>query len=125
VNGEDEQFAHGVNRTTPANACKTARFMWIASYCEFATDRRVTKGTPKVTMPAPQTLYFFASRETISRQAYADVEEFWVDLGKAYDAELRALADAGCTYVQMDEVLTSCLCDDKQRTQAEEPRRRS
>jgi 5-methyltetrahydropteroyltriglutamate--homocysteine methyltransferase len=26
------------------------------------------------------------------------------------------LADAGCTYVQMDEVLTSCLCDDKQRT---------
>lgn len=41
MNGEDEQFAHGVNGTAPANACKTARFIWIASYCEFATDRRL------------------------------------------------------------------------------------
>jgi hypothetical protein len=38
VDGEHEQVAHEVNGTTPANACKTARFMWIGSYCEFATD---------------------------------------------------------------------------------------
>jgi hypothetical protein len=27
VDGEHEQVAHGVNGTTPANVCKTARFM--------------------------------------------------------------------------------------------------
>jgi len=78
--------------------------------------RSVTKHTPKVTMPAPQQLYFFASRDTISKSAYPELEPLWRDLADAYVAELEALADAGCTYVQMDEVVTACLCDDKQRT---------
>jgi 5-methyltetrahydropteroyltriglutamate--homocysteine methyltransferase len=67
-------------------------------------------------MPAPQTLYQFASRETVSSQAYPDLAELWNDLAEAYGAELRALREAGCTYVQLDEVTTSCLCDPNQRT---------
>ena len=66
-------------------------------------------------MPAPQQLYFFAKRETISMSAYPDLEQLWSDLADAYVAELKALAEAGCTYVQLDEVVTSCLCDPKQR----------
>jgi 5-methyltetrahydropteroyltriglutamate--homocysteine methyltransferase len=77
--------------------------------------KSVTKGTPKVTMPAPQTLYFFTTRETINSDAYPDLGALWDDLAEAYSAELRALADVGCTYVQLDEIVTSCLCDDKQR----------
>jgi 5-methyltetrahydropteroyltriglutamate--homocysteine methyltransferase len=72
----------------------------------------VNTGTPKVTLPAPQTVYFYASRDTISREVYPDLAQFWSDLADAYIAELRALADAGCTYVQLD---TSCLCDERQR----------
>lgn len=75
----------------------------------------VSTGTPKVTLPAPQTLYFFSSRASISQQAYPDLAELWSDLVEAYCAELAALAAAGCTYVQLDEVLTSCLCDEAQR----------
>ncbi len=78
--------------------------------------KSITRQTPKVTMPAPQTLYFYGSRKTISDKVYPDLGAFWADLGQAYLAELRALSEAGCTYVQMDEVVTSCLCDDKQRT---------
>jgi 5-methyltetrahydropteroyltriglutamate--homocysteine methyltransferase len=77
--------------------------------------RSITKQTPKVTMPAPQTLFFYATRDTISRSAYPDLNSFWDDLADAYKAELKALSDAGCTYVQLDEVVTSCLCDNTHR----------
>jgi 5-methyltetrahydropteroyltriglutamate--homocysteine methyltransferase len=67
-------------------------------------------------MPAPQMLYQFATRATVSEEAYPDLTALWDDLAEAYGAELRALSEAGCTYVQLDEVMTSCLCDPKQRT---------
>jgi hypothetical protein len=37
MNGEDEEFAHGANASSPARACKTARCGRIASHYEFAT----------------------------------------------------------------------------------------
>ena len=77
--------------------------------------RSIAKQTPKVTMPAPQTLFFFATRDTISRDHYPDLSLLWSDLADAYKSELKALSDAGCTYVQLDEIVTSCLCDDAQR----------
>ena len=77
--------------------------------------KSVSKQTPKVTIPAPQTVYHFGSRKTISREAYPDLAAFWEDLAAAYVQELRALGEAGCRYVQLDEVVTSCLCDEKQR----------
>lgn len=76
----------------------------------------VTKQTPKVTIPAPQTLFFFATRDTISRTAYPDLSALWNDLAAAYKAELKALSDVGCTYVQLDEIVTSCLCDETHRS---------
>ena len=76
----------------------------------------MTRRTPKVTIPAPQTLYHFANGTTIDRQAYPDLQAVWSDLAKAYALELKALADAGCTYVQFDEVVTACLCDETQRS---------
>jgi 5-methyltetrahydropteroyltriglutamate--homocysteine methyltransferase len=86
--------------------------------------RSLTSRTPKVTIPAPQTLLFYATRDSISRTAYPDLAVLWDDLADAYAAELKALSDAGCTYVQLDEVVTSCLCDEvhrnKLRTQGED-----
>jgi hypothetical protein len=39
VDGEDEEFAHGANRTITAKARKTPPHRRIPSYCEFATHR--------------------------------------------------------------------------------------
>jgi 5-methyltetrahydropteroyltriglutamate--homocysteine methyltransferase len=77
--------------------------------------KSVTRETPKVTLPAPQTLLFYATRDSISRSAYPDLDLLWDDLADAYRAELNALSEAGCSYVQFDEVVTSCLCDDVHR----------
>ena len=72
-------------------------------------------GTPKVTLPAPQTVYFYTERDAMDRTAYPNMRDHWDDLTEAYRAEVKALADAGCTYIQFDEVTTSCLCDERQR----------
>jgi 5-methyltetrahydropteroyltriglutamate--homocysteine methyltransferase len=77
--------------------------------------KSATRATPKVTMPAPQALYYFLSHDHVNRAAYPEIDAIWDDLAEAYSRELAALGEAGCTYVQFDEVTTSCLCDERQR----------
>jgi len=114
-----ERFRDQAGHEVPSpriDVTKKIRWTKSVNVGPFKFLRSITKGTPKVTMPAPQQLYFFASRDTISKQIYPELDAMWSDLAEAYIAELRALSEAGCSYVQMDEVVTSCLCDDKQRT---------
>jgi len=73
--------------------------------------KSTTTKTPKVTIPAPTQIHFFSGPDGISKQAYPDLDEFWNDLVEAYAAELKALGDAGCTYVQLDETCLPKLAD--------------
>jgi 5-methyltetrahydropteroyltriglutamate--homocysteine methyltransferase len=75
----------------------------------------VTKRTPKVTIPSPTMLHFRGGRGAISREAYPDMEEFFDDVAKAYREEIKALAAAGCTYLQLDDTNLAYLCDPKMR----------
>jgi 5-methyltetrahydropteroyltriglutamate--homocysteine methyltransferase len=75
--------------------------------------------TPKVTIPSPTMLHFRGGRAGISKQAYPELEpSFYDDVAKAYGDELKSLADAGCTYVQMDDTNMAYLCDEKMREAA-------
>ena len=47
----------------------------------------------------------------------SDMDEFFADLGQAYKKAVRAFADAGCRYLQLDEVFIAMLCDPKYRQQ--------
>lgn len=66
-------------------------------------------GNNKITMPAPSTMHFY--RFTDWGTAYDSAEAFFSDLGKVYQAEIADLANAGCKYVQLDEVAVAILCD--------------
>jgi 5-methyltetrahydropteroyltriglutamate--homocysteine methyltransferase len=77
--------------------------------------KSVTRKTAKFTMPSPGSAHFRGGRNAISRTAYPDLEEFWADIGAAYRKAIRHLYDAGCRYVQLDDVGFSYLCDDKVR----------
>ena len=81
---------------------------------------RVSAGhTPKVTIPSPTMLHFRGGRAGISREAYPELEpDFYDDVAAAYGDELRSLAAAGCTYVQMDDTNMAYLCDEKMREAA-------
>ena len=77
--------------------------------------RSVAHATPKFTMPSPSILYHRGGRAAVSREAYPDIEELWRDVGQVYREEIRDLAAAGCTYLQIDDTSFSFLCDDKFR----------
>ena len=75
--------------------------------------------TPKVTIPSPTMLHFRGGRAGISKQHYPELDpEFYQDVANAYGDELRSLAAAGCTYVQMDDTNLAYLCDEKMREAA-------
>ena len=69
----------------------------------------------KMTIPAPSALHFRGGRKAIDEKLYPDMGEFYRDLGNAYQKAVRAFADAGCRYLQLDEVFLAYLCDDAQR----------
>ncbi|HXQ53828.1 MAG TPA: 5-methyltetrahydropteroyltriglutamate--homocysteine S-methyltransferase [Stellaceae bacterium] len=71
-----------------------------------------TDRTAKITIPAPSALYGRTGRGPISRTAYPDIDEFFADLGAAYRKVVRQFADAGCRYLQLDEVFIAMLCDE-------------
>jgi 5-methyltetrahydropteroyltriglutamate--homocysteine methyltransferase len=58
---------------------------------------------PKITIPGPCALHFRGGDAAVTASAYKDVDQFWSDTVEAFTRELRALADAGCRYVQIDE----------------------
>ncbi len=76
-----------------------------------------TKRTPKITIPAPSAIYGRPSRTPIDKAAYPELGPFFADLGQAYRKAVRAFADAGCRYLQLDEVFIAMLCDPKYRQQ--------
>ena len=74
-----------------------------------------TQRTPKMTIPSSSALYGrAASRVAVSEKAYPDLDEFFDDLGQTYKKAIRAFYDAGCRYLQLDEVFMALLCDPEQ-----------
>ena len=76
-----------------------------------------TKQTPKITIPSPSAIYGRPVATPIDKKAYPDMEAFWADLGNAYKKAVRSFADAGCRYLQLDEVFIAMLCDPNYREQ--------
>jgi 5-methyltetrahydropteroyltriglutamate--homocysteine methyltransferase len=70
-----------------------------------------TGRTPKMTIPAPSALYGRPVPTPIDKAIYPTLDEFFADLGQAYKEAVRAFADAGCRYLQLDEVNLTYLCD--------------
>jgi 5-methyltetrahydropteroyltriglutamate--homocysteine methyltransferase len=79
-----------------------------------------TKRTPKVTIPSPSAAYGRPVPPPIDRGIYPRNDEFFADLGEAYRKAVRAFADAGCRYLQLDEVFIAMLCDDGYRQKMKE-----
>jgi len=74
-----------------------------------------TKRTPKITIPSPSAAYGRQMRTPIDKYFYPKLDVFFNDLGQAYKKAVRAFADAGCRYLQLDEVFIAMLCDPKYR----------
>jgi 5-methyltetrahydropteroyltriglutamate--homocysteine methyltransferase len=76
-----------------------------------------TSRTPKITIPAPSAIYGRPVPTPIDKASYPSLDRFFDDLGQAYRKAVRAFADAGCRYLQLDEVFIAMLCDPRYRQQ--------
>jgi 5-methyltetrahydropteroyltriglutamate--homocysteine methyltransferase len=70
-----------------------------------------TRQTPKMTIPSPSSLHFRYGRDAVPEAIYPSMEDFYRDLGQSYRKVVRGFADAGCRYLQLDEVNLTYLCD--------------
>jgi 5-methyltetrahydropteroyltriglutamate--homocysteine methyltransferase len=86
-----------------------------------------TRQTAKFTIPAPSALYGRTGRKAVSETVYPALEPFFADLGQAYRKAVRAFADAGCRYLQLDEVFIAMMCDpqyrEAQKQRGDDPQR--
>ena len=73
------------------------------------------KAMPKMTIPSPSSLHFRYGRDAVPVDIYPDMDDFYRDLGEGYRKAVRAFSDAGCRYLQLDEVNFTYLCDPKLR----------
>jgi 5-methyltetrahydropteroyltriglutamate--homocysteine methyltransferase len=71
------------------------------------------QATPKFSIPSPNMLISVLRdwREGVSAEAYPRLEDFLADVGAAYRRAVRAIGEAGCTYLQIDDCAIAFLCD--------------
>jgi 5-methyltetrahydropteroyltriglutamate--homocysteine methyltransferase len=105
-----DDAGHEVEFTAPyaRNKIRRARALAVD---EFDFLRTVTKVTGKITLPAPSTMHFYRCNDFADRTIYPDEDDFFNDLARIFQEEIADLAEAGCGYVQLDEVAVALLCD--------------
>jgi len=81
----------------------------------FESLKANTTRVPKMTIPSPSMLHYRGGRKMIDRLAYPTMEEFYHDLGQAYQQAIRGFYAAGCRYLQLDDCSFAYLCDPAQR----------
>jgi 5-methyltetrahydropteroyltriglutamate--homocysteine methyltransferase len=75
-----------------------------------------TKATPKISIPGPSCCHFRTAKADIKPKEYQDdPEALFADLAATYAKAVQAFYDAGCRYLQMDDIFFAYLCDPKHR----------
>lgn len=77
-----------------------------------------TSAQPKISIPAPTVLHFRLENGAVDRSSYADSEETFDDLARAYRDAIAAFYDAGCRYLQFDDTAWAYLCSDVELAKA-------
>ena len=79
-----------------------------------------TKVTPKMTIPSPAMVHFRLEPNAVSKDAYADRDAIFDDLATAYRNAIKAFYDAGCRYLQLDDIAWAYLCSQDELKKARE-----
>lgn len=76
-----------------------------------------TKVTPKISIPGPTCLHFRTAPDDIHPAEYQDHDRLFHDIVETYKKAVRSFYDAGCRYLQMDDIFFAYLCDPKHRAE--------
>jgi 5-methyltetrahydropteroyltriglutamate--homocysteine methyltransferase len=73
--------------------------------------------TAKLTIPSPSMVHYRGGAAAIDPAVYPDEDAFWDALSAAYASQVRGIAAAGCTYLQLDDTSLAYLNDPAQRAE--------
>ena len=77
-----------------------------------------TRVTPKISIPGPSAIHFRVAAADIHVKEYLDdAPAYFADITSTYKAAVKAFYDAGCRYLQMDDIFFAYLCDPKIRAE--------
>ncbi|GIL00184.1 MAG: 5-methyltetrahydropteroyltriglutamate--homocysteine S-methyltransferase [Alphaproteobacteria bacterium] len=77
-----------------------------------------TKVTPKISIPGPSAVHFRTAQDDILVPEYKnDTEEYFDDITATYRKAVEKFYEAGCRYLQMDDIFFAYLCDPKIRAE--------
>ena len=96
----------------------TGRLDFPDDHPHLAHFRFVAENTavcPKISIPGPSCVHFRTALADIHPPEYADLELLTADIAAAYRKAVQAFYDAGCRYLQMDDIFFAYLCDPKHR----------
>ena len=74
-----------------------------------------TTRVAKMTIPGPSMLHYRGGRKMMNMGVYPEMDAFYADVGAAYKKAVQAFYDAGCRYLQLDDISFAYLCDPEQR----------
>jgi 5-methyltetrahydropteroyltriglutamate--homocysteine methyltransferase len=114
----DDDHDHGW-KYVPKNVVTTGRVGAVAPITvpDYRFLQSVTQRAAKVTLPSPTRLHFHGARAAVSSTVYPDIEEFFADVARVYQAEIAALEAAGCRYIQIDDPLMSYFISERMRAE--------
>jgi 5-methyltetrahydropteroyltriglutamate--homocysteine methyltransferase len=75
----------------------------------------VTTVQPKISIPGPSACHFRTAPADIAPPEYEDPDVLFADLARTYRKAVQSFYDAGCRYLQMDDIFFAYLCDPKHR----------
>ena len=87
----------------------------MIEHFRFLKDNVGPASTPKMTIPGPSMLHYRGGRKMINMGVYPEMDAFYADVGAAYNQAVHAFYDAGCRYLQLDDISFAYLCDPEQR----------
>jgi 5-methyltetrahydropteroyltriglutamate--homocysteine methyltransferase len=87
----------------------------MIEHFRFLKQNVASGSVAKMTIPGPSMLHYRGGRKMINMGLYPDMTEFYADVGEAYAKAVRAFYDAGCRYLQLDDISFAYLCDPDQR----------
>lgn len=74
-------------------------------------------GIAKISIPGPSAVHFRTPQENIEYSAYRDHDTLIHAIASTYKKAVQAFYDAGCRYLQLDDIFFAYLGDEKQRAE--------
>ncbi|MFZ7090891.1 5-methyltetrahydropteroyltriglutamate--homocysteine S-methyltransferase [Primorskyibacter sp. 2E233] len=79
-----------------------------------------TTQCPKISVPGPSAVHFRLNPDRIRYEPYRDIEVLFDAITKTYQKTVAKFYEAGCRYLQLDDIFFAYLCDPKHRAEKAE-----